>query len=49
MAPESPFLEEPEKFKNYRQSLLKSISTIPQPEPVQLMSHELLNVNLINF
>jgi hypothetical protein len=41
MPPNTPFLDEPEKLKSYRQGLLKQISTIPQPEPVILMAHEL--------
>ena len=44
MAPDSPFLDEPEKLKNYRQRLIKQVSTIPQPEPILLMAHELQKV-----
>ena len=44
MAPDSPFLDEPEKFKNYRQEFVKKLSTVPQPEPVLLMAHELQKV-----
>jgi hypothetical protein len=44
MTPESPFLDEPEKLKSYRQQLLKQISTIPQPEPIILTAHDLQKV-----
>lgn len=49
MAPESPFLDEPEKFKNYRHDLVKRVSTVPQSEPVMLMAHELQKVELNYF
>lgn len=47
MPPNSPFLDEPEKLKGYRQQLLRQVSNIPQPEPVLLMAHELQKVNLL--
>ena len=45
MTPKSPFLDEPENLKSYRQGLLKHFSSIPQPEPVLLLGHELQKVN----
>lgn len=44
MTPDSPFMDEPEKLKAYRQQLLKQVSTIPQSEPILLMAHELQKV-----
>lgn len=41
----SPFLDEPEKMKAYRQKIIKQVSSIPKAEPVLLMAHELQKVN----
>ena len=45
MSPESPFLDEPERFKGFRQDLIKRVSTVPQSEPIMLMAHELQKVS----
>ena len=49
MNPKTPFLDEPENLKAYRQNLIKQFSTIPQSQPILLMGHELQKVNFLNF
>ena len=44
MSPESPFLDEPERFKSFWQDVIKRVPTVSQSEPVMLMAHQLQKV-----
>ena len=39
--PETFLLDEPEKQRQYRESLIRKISTVPKPEPVSFLGDEL--------